>query len=116
MNKILKGKIRESLAAVLPITFIVLALSVAVVPIPLDTLALFLVGTVMLIFGMAFFSLGTDVSMIPMGDGIGAQLPKTKNLWVVCGVTLVIGVLITMAEPDLQVLAARWPLCPTWCW
>lgn len=107
MNKILKEKIRESLAAVLPITFIMLALSVAVVPIPLDTLALFLVGTVMLIFGMAFFSLGTDVSMIPMGDGIGAQLPKTKNLWAVCGITLVIGVLITMAEPDLQVLAGQ---------
>lgn len=60
-----------------------------------------------MIFGMAFFSLGTDVSMIPMGDGIGAQLPKTKNIWLVCGVTLVIGILITMAEPDLQVLAGQ---------
>mgnify|MGYP000869760109 CR=1 FL=1 len=50
----------------------------------------------MLIVGMAFFSLGTDVSMTPMGEGIGAQLPKTKNLAVVIAITLLIGILIVV--------------------
>ena len=79
---------------------------------PLETVALFLVGAVLLIVGMAFFQLGTDVSMTPMGEGIGAELPKTKNLFAVIGITLLIGILITIAEPDLQVLAEQVPSIP----
>lgn len=112
MNKILKEKLSEALSSVLPITLIVLVLSATVAPMPVGTLALFLTGAVMLIAGMALFSLGTDVSMTPMGEGIGAQLPKTKNLGVVIGLTLLIGVLITIAEPDLQVLAGQVPSIP----
>ena len=107
MNKILKEKLMESLSSVLPITVIVLLLSVTVAPMPVGTLILFLTGAVLLIIGMAFFSLGTDVSMTPMGEGIGAQLPKTKNLAIVIGITLLIGILITIAEPDLQVWRSR---------
>ena len=112
MNKILKEKLSEALSSVLPITLIVLVLSATVAPMPVGMLALFLTGAVMLIAGMALFSLGTDVSMTPMGEGIGAQLPKTKNLGVVIGLTLLIGVLITIAEPDLQVLAGQVPSIP----
>lgn len=112
MNKILREKLKEALLSVLPITLIVLVLSVTVTPMPLGTLVLFLSGAVLLIVGMAFFSLGTDISMIPMGDGIGAQLPRTKNIWAVLGITLLIGVLITIAEPDLQVLAEQVPSIP----
>ncbi len=107
MNKILKEKIVEALSSVLPITLIVLLLSITITPMPVGTLVLYLVGAVLLIVGMAFFSLGTDVSMTPMGEGIGAQLPRTKNLFAVVGITFVIGVLITIAEPDLQVLAGQ---------
>ena len=92
MNKILKEKLMESLSSVLPITVIVLLLSVTVAPMPVGTLILFLTGAVLLIIGMAFFSLGTDVSMTPMGEGIGAQLPKTKNLSIFSGITLLIGI------------------------
>lgn len=112
MNQVLKEKIKEALSSVLPITFIILLLSITVTPMPLDMLVLFLVGTVLLILGTAFFSLGTDMSMTPMGEGIGAQLPKTKNIWFVCGITFIIGMLITMAEPDLQVLANQVPSIP----
>ena len=96
----------------LPITLIVLVLSMTITPMPVGTLVLFLAGAVLLIVGMAFFSLGTDVSMTPMGEGIGAQLPKTKNLAVVIAITLLIGILITIAEPDLQVLAGQVPSIP----
>ena len=112
MNKILKEKIIEALSSVLPITLIVLLLSITITPMPVGTLVLYLVGAVLLIVGMAFFSLGTDVSMTPMGEGIGAQLPRTKNLFSVVGITFVIGVLITIAEPDLQVLAGQVPSIP----
>lgn len=112
MNKILREKIKESLSSVLPITLIVLILSATIVPMPVGTMILFLFGAVLLILGMALFSLGTDVSMIPMGDGIGAQLPKTKNLGAVIFITFMIGVLITLAEPDLQVLAGQVPSIP----
>ena len=112
MNKILREKIQEALSSVLPITLIVLVLSMTITPMPVGTLVLFLAGAVLLIVGMAFFSLGTDVSMTPMGEGIGAQLPKTKNLAVVITITLLIGILITIAEPDLQVLAGQVPSIP----
>ena len=112
MNKILREKINESLSSVLPITVIVLLLSVTLAPMPVGMLAMFVCGAVLLILGMAFFSLGSDTAMTPMGDGIGAQLPKTKRLSVVILITLVIGVLITMAEPDLQVLATQVPSIP----
>ena len=112
MNKILREKIQEALSSVLPITLIVLVLSMTITSMPVGTLVLFLAGAVLLIVGMAFFSLGTDVSMTPMGEGIGAQLPKTKNLAVVIVITLLIGILITIAEPDLQVLAGQVPSIP----
>ena len=112
MNKILKEKLNEALTSVLPITLIVILLSVTITPMPIGTIALFLVGAVLLIVGMAFFQLGTDVSMTPMGEGIGAELPKTKNLILISVITLVIGILITIAEPDLQVLAEQVPSIP----
>ena len=112
MNKILKEKISESVSSVLPITIIVLLLSVTITPMPVGTMVLFLTGAALLIVRMALFSLGTDVSMTPMGEGIGAQLPRTKNLFIVILITLIIGVLITIAEPDLQVLAGQVPSIP----
>ncbi|MBE6956459.1 MAG: DUF1538 domain-containing protein [Ruminococcaceae bacterium] len=112
MNHVLQEKAKEALSSVLPITFIILLLSATVTPMPLDMLVLFLVGTVMLIFGTALFSLGTDMAMTPMGEGIGAQLPKTRNIGLICLITFLIGVLITMAEPDLQVLATQVPSIP----
>lgn len=112
MNKILKEKLSEALTSVMPITLIVLLLSITITPMPVGTLVMFLTGAVLLIVGMAFFQLGTDVSMTPMGEGIGAQLPRTKNLFAVIGITLLIGILITIAEPDLQVLAEQVPSIP----
>ena len=76
MRKKLKEKINEALSSVLPITIIVLILSFTTAPMPIGTLMLFLFGAVMLIVGMGFFSLGVDMSMMPMGDGIGAEMAK----------------------------------------
>ena len=68
MNKILQEKISESVSSVLPITIIVLLLSGTITPMPVGTMVLFLTGAALRIVGMALFSLGTDVSMTPMGE------------------------------------------------
>jgi hypothetical protein len=109
MNKILKEKIREAYTAVLPVSTIVLIASVALVPMPAGTILMFIAGAALLILGMGFFTLGADMSMIPMGEGIGVQLTKTTRLALTLSISFVMGLIITIAEPDLQVLAAQVP-------
>jgi hypothetical protein len=107
MNKILKAKIMEAFSSVLPITAIVLIASVILVPMPAATILLFLGGAALLIIGMGFFTLGADMAMMPMGEGIGAQLTKGQNLVLAIGISFLMGLIITVAEPDLQVLALQ---------
>jgi hypothetical protein len=110
MNKILREKIREAYTAVLPVSVIVLAASVVLAPIPTGSILMFIVGAALLIVGMGFFTLGADMSMVPMGEGIGAQLTKTTKLILTLSISFVMGLIITIAEPDLQVLAAQAPM------
>lgn len=112
MNRKLKEKLDESVSAVLPITVIVLLLGIFVVPMETGTIALFLVGAFMLIIGMALFQLGAEMSMTPLGEGVGAQIMKTGKLPVLIAVCFVMGAIITIAEPDLQVLANQVPSIP----
>ncbi|MDR0539118.1 MAG: DUF1538 domain-containing protein [Spirochaetaceae bacterium] len=109
MNKILYEKIMEAFAAVLPITGIVLLASIVLTPLPAGTVLMFLVGAAMLIVGMGFFTMGADMAMMPMGEGIGIQLTKTTNLFVILTISFIMGLIITIAEPDLQVLARQVP-------
>lgn len=108
-NPMLKEKVGESLSSVLPITIIVLVMVLTVVPIEPGPIILFLMGACLLIFGMAFFTLGVDMSMMPMGEGIGVQLAKSKNKTLPILLCFLLGVLITIAEPDLSVLASQIP-------
>lgn len=105
MNEKLKEKVKESLSSVLPITIIVLILSVTLVPLEIGTLALFLTGAVLLIVGMGFFQLGAEMSMTPLGQSVGGRLIKGKRLLPLILVAFVMGAFITITEPDLQVLA-----------
>ena len=107
MNLKLKEKINESLSAVLPITGIVLMLSVFLVPMELGSIVMFLTGALMLIVGMGFFQLGAEMAMTPIGEGVGVQISKKKKLITVLLTGFVMGVIITVSEPDLQVLASQ---------
>ena len=113
LNKQLKEKYRESLAAVLPITAIVFLLSITIAPLDTGALVLFLFGAVLLVVGMGFFTLGVDMSMIPMGDGVGAEVSRSRHLIVPIVVYFLLGMLTTMAEPDLQVLAKQVSAIPS---
>ncbi len=112
MNPKLKEKTLESLSAVLPITAIVLALSIFLVPLEVGTVVMFFVGAFMLIIGMGMFQLGSEMAMTPLGEGIGVQLSKSKKIWIIAIISLLMGALITVAEPDLQVLSNQVPSIP----
>ncbi len=103
----LLDKLREALAAVLPIVVLVLVLSMTAAPIPSGVMLSFLLGAVMLVGGMMFFSVGAEVAMEPMGESVGAKVTKTKKLPLILSVGFALGVLITVSEPDLQVLARQ---------
>ena len=112
MNVKLKEKIGESLAAVLPITGIVLMLSIFLVPMELGSVVMFLTGAFMLIIGMGFFQLGAEMAMTPIGEGVGVQISKMQKLLTVLLTGFLMGVIITVSEPDLQVLAGQVPSVP----
>ena len=107
INRHLMEKIRESMASVLPITAIVFLLSITIAPLDPGTLVLFLFGAILLVGGMGLFTLGVDMSMIPMGEGVGVVLSKHRLLILPVFAYFLLGVLTTMAEPDLQVLAKQ---------
>ena len=104
----LKSKIWEALISALPVTAIVYLLSLT----PLfhfsaTELITFTAGAVLLVLGIGFFNLGADLAMTPMGTHVGAGLSKQRRLGLLLAVCFVLGMLITIAEPDLQVLAKQ---------
>lgn len=112
MNPQLKEKVIESITSVLPITGIVLLLSITLAPLHPGLFLMFLFGAILLIIGMGFFTLGADMAMIPMGEGIGVVMSRSKKMLRLLAVFFVLGVLVTIAEPDLQVLAEQVPSIP----
>ena len=108
-QKNLLEKLKESLGAVLPIIGIVLVLCFSIAPIPNSVLMTFVVGAVLLIIGMMFFTLGAEMAMTPMGERIGTKLTNTRKISVVIVLCFILGFIITISEPDLQVLAEQVP-------
>ena len=108
-NMILREKLQEAAASVLPITVIVLLLSLFCIPIDNGLLMSFLIGSVLLTAGMAFFGLGADLSMSRIGTLIGARMTQSRSLPLILAVSFLLGAAVTIAEPDLQVLATVVP-------
>lgn len=102
-------KVKESAHSVLPIVVIVMLLCFSIAPINTDLMLSFFIGTIMVILGIGLFSLGADTSMIPIGNKIGTAMTKTKKLALIILVTFAFGFAVTVAEPDLQVLANTVP-------
>ena len=99
-------KIKEALISALPVTAIVYIM--ALTPwfdFSVTELITFTIGAVALILGIGLFNLGADLAMTPMGTHVGAGLSRQKKLTLLLSVCFVLGMLITIAEPDLQVLA-----------
>ena len=108
----LREKLLEALQAVLPIMAIVLVLCFTIAPVSPSILLCFLLGAVLIVVGIMFFTLGAEMSMTPMGERVGAVLTRSRKLPVILGVGFLLGFLITISEPDLQVLANQVPSIP----
>ena len=108
----LKAKLSEALKAVLPIVGIVVVLCFSVAPISPSILLCFLLGAVMIVVGMMFFTLGAESSMTPMGERVGTAVTRSRSLPVIIAMGFLLGFLITISEPDLQVLAGQVPAVP----
>ena len=102
----------EALRAVLPMIGLVLLLCFTIAPISASILLCFLLGGVLLVVGEMFFTLGAEMSMSPMGERVGACMVRSRKLWFILGLAFVLGVLVTISEPDLQVLAEQVPAIP----
>ncbi len=109
---IFKKPMEESLRSVLPITGIVILLCFTVAAVPNNAMMAFITGSVMLILGMGLFTLGSEMSMVPLGEAVGKEITKSKKVPIIVVVSFLIGVIITVAEPDLQVLANQVPSIP----
>jgi len=100
-------KLKESFWAVFPITLVIFAIIIFLVPVSKEEIILLLISAFLMIIGMALFTLGADNSMIELGNGIGSTLSKSKKMWFMIVCSFVIGFIITFAEPDLMVLAKQ---------
>ena len=105
--RLLIGSLKEALQSVLPICAIVLILTVTLAPIFAGIMIMFLFGAILIIAGMSIFTIGSNISMQPFGDGMGIMIGKSKRKFLPLLICFAVGFLITIAEPDLTVLAEK---------
>lgn len=96
-------KLKETVTSVLPVMLIVFVLGLTVAPLGASILLRFFIGGILLILGLTIFLLGVDIGIRPMGEQTGAALVSKRNLFILLSVSFVIGFLVTVAEPDIQV-------------
>lgn len=104
---VLTEKFKEVLYAVLPITLIVILLHFTLTPLDAVVLFRFLIGALLIVIGLSFFLFGVDLGITPIGSNIGAALAKSNKLWIVLIAALALGFFISIAEPDLHILAGQ---------
>ena len=109
----LREKLLEALQAVLPIAAIVLVLCFTIAPVSPSILLCFLLGAAMIVVGIMFFTLGAEMGMTPMGERVGAVITRSRKLPLILVLGFLLGFLITISEPDLQVLADQVPSIPS---
>ena len=108
MTSVLLKKLKESIISVVPVVAIVTLLSLTpLVNFTVGESITFLVSAVFLILGVSLFNLGADLAMMPMGEHMGTGLTKLKSVGILLGVCFAMGIFITVAEPDLKVLAEQ---------
>ena len=107
MGRNLGKKLRESVMSIIPISALVIIIAFSIGGVDKGVIGMFAVGAVLLVLGMGLFTLGADIAMMPMGGAVGSTLSKSRKLWLIILACFVMGMLITIAEPDLQVLATQ---------
>ncbi|MCJ7842156.1 DUF1538 domain-containing protein [Lederbergia sp. NSJ-179] len=103
----LGSKLKEVLYAVLPITVIVLILNFTLTPLDSSLIIRFIIGAVLIIIGLSIFLIGIDIGITPIGQSMGATIAKSNKIWIVVIAGLLLGFFISIAEPDLHILAGQ---------
>jgi len=103
----LTNKLKEVLSSVLPITILVLLLNFTILPLERSLLIPFLIGSILIIIGLTIFLLGVDIGITPVGKLMGSSLARTNKLWVIIIAGFMLGFIISIAEPDLHILAGQ---------
>jgi len=103
------GKLKESIRSTLPVIWIVVILCLTIAPLPTDLMLCFLLGAVLVILGITFFNIGAESAMTPVGSYIGSAMTETRKLSLILAFSFFLGFAVTVAEPDLQVLAQTVP-------
>lgn len=103
---ILKEKVKDAVMSIVPVMIIMILIGLWL-GFHLVTIVSILISTFLLIVGVSFFTLGADLSMIEIGKMISSQLLKSRKVWVIALVSFIVGVVITIVEPDLKVLAEQ---------
>lgn len=106
MHNRLMDNFKESFKTILPIIIITIILKIFI-PIPNYILFPFLFSSLLLILGNGLFTYGADISMVVIGEKIGNKLVKSKKVWIILLASFIIGTVVTIAEPDLRVLAEQ---------
>jgi len=100
-------KVKEVLSSVLPIVLLVLLLNWTLVPLGSYKLAQFLIGAVFIVLGLSLFLVGVSHGITPFGSRLGEKITRSNKIWIVIGAGILLGLFITIAEPDLQILAGE---------
>ncbi|WP_096188099.1 DUF1538 domain-containing protein [Evansella halocellulosilytica] len=104
MKNILE-QLKEVTFAILPMSVVIIILQFTIIGMPTDTFIQFLAGVIMVGLGLFLFLVGVHIGLLPIGELIGSTLPKTKKPLLIIGVGFILGVVVTLAEPDVRVLA-----------
>lgn len=104
---VLVSKLKEVLYSVLPITIIVMILNFTIAPLDLPLIVRFIVGAVLIIIGLSIFLFGVDIGITPIGNIMGSTIAKMNKLWILIIAGLILGFFISIAEPDLHILAGQ---------
>ncbi|CAM3975820.1 DUF1538 domain-containing protein [Alkalicoccus chagannorensis] len=100
-------QLKEVVMAILPLAVVIIILQYTLIGLPPDIFLRFIIGVIMVGFGLFLFLVGVHIGLLPIGEMIGSALPKTKKVWLILGTGFVLGVVVTIAEPDVRVLASQ---------
>ncbi|RKQ33553.1 DUF1538 domain-containing protein [Oceanobacillus halophilus] len=103
----IKETIIEVIKSILPIAIVITILQFTIIWLPLETFMQFLIGVLFVGVGLILFLLGVNVGLLPVGEMIGSALPKTKKLWLIILFGFLLGLVVTIAEPDVRVLSSQ---------
>jgi hypothetical protein len=99
-----KDALKETILSIAPITLIVLMIQILLMGSPLDSIATFGFGAVMVGVGFTLFLMGVKIGMLPMGEGIGSELSSRGSVLFIVVVIFSISFLVTVADPVVRAL------------